>query len=456
MEKEEDKEEHNLVGTHKQRAVWDFRECNEDLGDFEGLGAIGSLECIDMEEYYNVFILTLNCFETNPHEKVDFETLLKSKNPDDLHDIVVVGFQELATPDFEDIFLNSKDKIEEIIPVVKDISAALKNLNRGLDYSLITGETKFNMIIICFIRDSLKAKVHTVKTLNLDINKPLFSTKGCNLIRFDISNFGSFAFVNCHFPSGAEESRNKYRIQAFTTIKTLPFETHDLKFIFGDLNFRVELEFDEVIERINGEEEGLREEMLRKDQLEEAKKWDSVVCGMQEMEIGFMPSYKVEREADRYTYYKRKTPSWCDRVLWCQNKSSHKGDILATRNRFTVKGNCYESRPAKVKAEDGDKLVNFSDHYPVIAEFKITKNNIEEVKESEPEFHTFSPRVAPGFGRYSGRKSLHTQRKEDDTKGATVNQFKIDEPYKLRDFGNEESNSDKPRSTAKYWCCLSR
>lgn len=147
------------------------------------------------------------------------------------------------------------------------------------------------MTILCFIRDSLKTKVHTIKTQNLDINKPLFSVKGCNLIRFDLLNFGSLAFANCHFPSGPEESRNKYRIEAFTTIKNsalnstpttpkLPFKDHDLKFIFGDLNFRVNLGFEEVIERINSEEtdkEELIEEMFRKDQLEEAKRYDSVI-----------------------------------------------------------------------------------------------------------------------------------------------------------------------------------
>jgi hypothetical protein len=72
--------------------------------------------------------------------------------------------------------------------------------------------------------------------------------KGSCAIRFRIENT-SFAFLNCHLASGNGEIHKRTEMvrsildEAFSKAKTLPRAmAHNCVFLFGDLNFRVNLD----------------------------------------------------------------------------------------------------------------------------------------------------------------------------------------------------------------------
>jgi len=75
-------------------------------------------------------------------------------------------------------------------------------------------------------------------------------------IRFNYSNT-SFVFLNCHLTSGQKEVNG--RISDLKEVYTRSFdgslkyqdyimEDHDYKFLFGDLNFRIDMSYEETIE----------------------------------------------------------------------------------------------------------------------------------------------------------------------------------------------------------------
>ena len=145
--------------------------------------------------------------------------------------------------------------------------------------------------------------------------------------------FGStnMAFVSCHLAARAE--RKLKRNQMYQDIsrqlnlgKKSKFSSFDLPLRFdhlfwmGDLNYRLDCEYREVLERIKvSDYSGL----MKYDQLKSQQTHGNVFYDFKEGEINFPPSYRYKRGSrDDYVYIKYKTtgnvhnvPSYCDRVL---------------------------------------------------------------------------------------------------------------------------------------------
>eukprot|EP01065_Artemidia_motanka_P002778 TRINITY_DN11309_c0_g2_i6.p1 TRINITY_DN11309_c0_g2~~TRINITY_DN11309_c0_g2_i6.p1 ORF type:complete len:543 (+),score=120.39 TRINITY_DN11309_c0_g2_i6:74-1630(+) len=105
------------------------------------------------------------------------------------------------------------------------------------------------------------------------------------------------------------------------TPKRCAIDQHDVSFFFGDLNYRIAMDIDECIQLIEAER---WQDLLERDQLRQVYKEDPehpfagwhdclnvVPC--------FPPTYKYvpgELHYDSDIRGKRRTPAWCDRVLW--------------------------------------------------------------------------------------------------------------------------------------------
>lgn len=61
-----------------------------------------------------------------------------------------------------------------------------------------------------------------------------------------------------------------------------------------------------------------------------------------------MPTYKFVKKNNKYNY--KRTPSWCDRILYSSSNSSK-----IVKDRYTSKSN-----------------INYSDHKPVFSTFKLS------------------------------------------------------------------------------------
>ncbi|XP_020597710.1 type I inositol polyphosphate 5-phosphatase 10-like isoform X2 [Phalaenopsis equestris] len=187
--------------------------------------------------------------------------------------------------------------------------------------------------------------------------------KGCISVSMCLHQT-SFCFICCHLASGEKEgdelrrnsdvikiSKNTYfrRIcDNHHRINPKKIVDHDRVIWLGDLNYRISLSYSETKRHL---EENNWDALLEKDQLRVERESGRVFKGWKEGKIYFPPTYKYSNNSDSYSgdnatsKSKRRTPAWCDRILW------HGNGIVQL---FYIRG---ESR--------------LSDHRPVFAGFSV-------------------------------------------------------------------------------------
>uniref|UniRef100_A0A0K0CXM2 IPPc domain-containing protein n=1 Tax=Angiostrongylus cantonensis TaxID=6313 RepID=A0A0K0CXM2_ANGCA len=156
-------------------------------------------------------------------------------------------------------------------------------------------------------------------------------------------NRTAIVFVDSHFVH--DVFAYDRRIAQFHSNKVCCFpEDPEVKAVFwlGDLNFRVEKEPEEVMELIKSNAVlGL---LSTDEQLKRAVRKGEAFVGFEEPAISFPPTYRFYVGTTEYDL--KRTPSWCDRVLY-------KGDIISP-----VSYSCNQE-------------VLVSDHLPVQAVFNV-------------------------------------------------------------------------------------
>lgn len=187
--------------------------------------------------------------------------------------------------------------------------------------------------------------------------------KGCISISLSLHQT-TLCFVCSHLASGEKEGdelkRNSDVIEIlkctqFPKICKKPSRPmperiidHDQIIWLGDLNYRVALSYDET--RVFLEDNDW-DSLLQKDQLNMEREAGRVFKGWSEGRILFAPTYKYSQNSDSYagetvkSKKKRRTPAWCDRILW--------------------RGNGIEQL-SYIRGES-----RFSDHRPVCAVFQV-------------------------------------------------------------------------------------
>ncbi|CAK8578822.1 unnamed protein product [Lathyrus sativus] len=187
--------------------------------------------------------------------------------------------------------------------------------------------------------------------------------KGCISMSMSLHQT-SFCFICSHLASGEKEGDELRRNSDVAEIlKGIQFPRicknpcrrapekivdHDRIIWLGDLNYRVALSYEETRVLL---EENDWETLLEKDQLNIEKEAGRVFNGFNEGRIVFAPTYKYSHNSDSYagetvkSKKKRRTPAWCDRILW---RGSRIDQVSYIRG---------ESR--------------FSDHRPVCAVFSV-------------------------------------------------------------------------------------
>ena len=121
-------------------------------------------------------------------------------------------------------------------------------------------------------------------------------------------------------------------------------DNFDCVFWAGDLNFRIDLPRDEVIQKLAN-----NTSILEYDQLNNLRCTGKIFRNYSEMDIHFPPSYKYNLGTDDWDDVKNRTPSYCDRVLY-----KH---LPTTR-----------VEPVKY---DSIQVIKDSDHKPVWALFNV-------------------------------------------------------------------------------------
>ncbi|KAI3783043.1 hypothetical protein L2E82_13105 [Cichorium intybus] len=166
-------------------------------------------------------------------------------------------------------------------------------------------------------------------------------------------NQTSFCFICSHLTSGQKEGdelrRNADvmeilrktwfpRVEGRRDEKSLQtILEHDRVIWLGDLNYRIALSCQSakaLVEAHNWRA------LLDNDQLQIEKRRGRVFGGWSEGRIDFPPTYKYSNNSDRYACddihpkEKRRTPAWCDRILW-YGRGLHQISYVRGESRFS-------------------------------------------------------------------------------------------------------------------------
>ncbi|KAF7699684.1 hypothetical protein HF521_002642 [Silurus meridionalis] len=264
------------------------------------------------------------------------------------HDIYVFGTQENSVCDKE---------------WVENLRAALKDYTE-IDYKPVAVQTLWNIKIVVLVKPEHENRISHVgmSSVKTGIANTL-GNKGAVGVSF-MFNGTSFGFVNCHLTSGNEKihrrNQNYLDILRQLSLGDKQLNSFDISlrfthlFWFGDLNYRLDMDIQEILNYINRKE---FEPLLKVDQLNLEREKNKVFLRFAEEEITYPPTYRYERGSrDTYVWQKQKAtgmrtnvPSWCDRILWKSYPETH------------IVSNSYGCT---------DDIVT-SDHSPVFATFEV-------------------------------------------------------------------------------------
>ncbi|KAJ1359241.1 hypothetical protein KIN20_017933 [Parelaphostrongylus tenuis] len=207
--------------------------------------------------------------------------------------------------------------------------------------------------------------------------------KGSIGIKISLQGHTALVFVDSHFIH--DDVAYDRRIAQYHSNKVCCFpEDPEVKAVFwlGDLNFRVDKEPEEVMDLIKSN--AVLSLLNSAEQLKRAVREGEAFVGFEEQAVSFPPTYRLYVGTTEYDM--RRTPSWCDRVLY-------KGDIISPIS--------YSSNQ--------DLLV--SDHFPVHAVFDVKiphlpKSNWDCLFEHLPTWYT----TVPLIGRFRLLNNYWTSR----------------------------------------------
>ncbi|CAA7034736.1 unnamed protein product [Microthlaspi erraticum] len=251
-----------------------------------------------------------------------------------------VGWEGRRSKRFSDPIADSNNNVEpENFRVHEnflfdDVPATTK-MPGQMGYRLIASKQMVGLFLSVWARKEL---IPHISHLRLDsVGRGIMGrlgNKGCIAISMSLHQT-SFCFVCSHLASGEKEGdelrRNAdvaeiLKHTQFPKITKYPscraperIVDHDRVLWLGDLNYRVALTYEET--RVLMEDNDW-DTLLEKDQLNMERGAGRVFSGFQEGQIFFAPTYKYTQNSDAYagettkSKKKRRTPAWCDRILW--------------------------------------------------------------------------------------------------------------------------------------------
>ncbi|KAL9264946.1 Type IV inositol polyphosphate 5-phosphatase 6-like protein [Drosera capensis] len=220
-------------------------------------------------------------------------------------------------------------------------------------YCLVVNKQMVGIFLMVWVRKDLRDHVRNVKVSC--VGRGLMGYLG-NKGSISVSMLlhqTSFCFVCCHLTSGQKDGdelrRNSDVMEIlkktrFPRIREMDDDKapesiveHDRIIWLGDLNYRIALSYRSVKALV--EMQNWRA-LLERDQLRIEQKKGCVFAGWSEGNIYFPPTYKYSHNSDRYSgddmhpKEKRRTPAWCDRILW-YGGGLHQMSYVRGESRFS-------------------------------------------------------------------------------------------------------------------------
>lgn len=281
-----------------------------------------------------------------------FQNYITSHDPPE---IFVFGFQELV--DLEDkkvtaktFFKGKKRDADEQEHVGHRYRAWRDHLTRCLNdfmpssqsYVLLSTLSLVGLFTCVFVKTSLRNRIKHVQGAEVKRGMGgMYGNKGALVLRMVLDD-SSLCFVNCHLAAGQTQTIQRNNdVAAILESEVLPpnplevtsgiqhsdvftsggdgsmILDHEICILNGDLNYRIDtMGRDTVVKHIK---QNNLWRLLERDQLLLSKKKNPGfrLRAFQESEIKFAPTYKYNVRTDEYdTSEKRRSPAWCDRILY--------------------------------------------------------------------------------------------------------------------------------------------
>jgi endonuclease/exonuclease/phosphatase family metal-dependent hydrolase len=311
----------------------------------------------------------------------------------DAPDVIVFGFQELIDLESKQLTAktvllgNSKRKADGSISEKvsrhyrlwydKLVLAVRLAMPPDCPYTVVHTENLVGLFSCIFVRNSERISLRdtAITTVKRGMGGR-YGNKGAIVTRFVVDDT-SICFINCHLAAGQSQklARNQdvaailEEKSVFTGALTDQDASiayvgggdgsmildHEICFLSGDLNYRIDLRRDAIISSV---ESGDLDHLLQHDQLLKEVKQNPYfrLRNFKEQHITFAPTYKYDRNTSTYdTSSKRRAPAWCDRILY--------------RSRAGSAGRVEELGYRRYE-------VNVSDHRPVSAGFKVRVKSV--------------------------------------------------------------------------------
>ena len=306
-------------------------------------------------EEIRALVFTWNAGASTPHglrysgnDANFFPDLLQSSESPD---ILVFSFQELV--DLEDKTATAKRLLkgkkkegpdqERMAHQYRDWRDFLiKTLDDYMPsehlYHLLQSAPLVGLFTCIFVKASLRDRVRNLSASEVKRGMGgVYGNKGAVAIRFQIDD-SSLCFVNCHLAAGQTQAAARHAdVAAILDANLFPPERdlearidtyagggdgtmildHELCILNGDLNYRIDtMSRDTVVTALKNRNLG---KLLDRDQLLVARRRNAAfrLRVFEELPITFAPTYKYDVGTTTYdTSEKRRSPAWCDRVLY--------------------------------------------------------------------------------------------------------------------------------------------
>ena len=276
-------------------------------------------------------------------------------------DIIVIGIQEIIKLSITSI-LSIVSNQENVINWTNNIMNTINLVFKNTDYFQLKCLDLVGIYLIVIVKKSLRKNI---SLLDYNITKTgVYGTLGNKgFFTLTLKCFDNLiSFGSGHFEAG--QSKNEDRIDTLIqllnkniNIDDIGYSFKDIDFwiILGDLNFRIDLTYEDAITLIKQKKYDI---LYSLDQFCSSKENNEFLKAyIKEKEINFEPTYKYVKGSNEYAYDEDKirVPAWTDRIFYCKNKN------------------------IKMLTYDTIKSIRYSDHRPVVGTFLINcvnKNNI--------------------------------------------------------------------------------
>ena len=353
-------------------------------------------------------------------------------------DIIVIGIQEIIKLSITSI-LSIVSNQENVVTWTNNITNTIMKVFKGIEYYQLKCLDLVGIYLLVLVKKSLRKNVTLIDS---NITKTgVYGTMGNKgFFTLTLKCFDSLiSFGSGHFEAG--QSKNEDRINTLIQLLNKGINIDDVEFAFkdidfwiilGDLNFRIDLSYDDAITLIKEKKYDI---LYSLDQFNTSKENNSFLKEyIKEKEINFEPTYKYVKGSNEYAYDEDKirVPAWTDRIFYCKNKN------------------------IKMLTYDTIKSIKYSDHRPVVGTFLINCANKKividkkEPKENNKNVLIYSEKSNNTERKNNSNNKDNNKNNMHESKNKMKNTQQIKMNYRGINFNTEIEITDYNRINNNY------